>query len=683
MMRDIVNRDRIGLDNCENEPIRVPGSIQPHGFLLALNPENGKIVFCSANVSDFLPVSAADVLNSDFQTVFGDNTWQQLTDSLARDTGKEKTVLERMPLLGTDFNITWHHNGRYLILEAEVKLAEETEPDDFYRQTAGFLTNMSESLTLKELCQHVAQTTRDITGYDRVMVYRFDQHYNGEIFAESHVDGVESFLGLHYPHTDIPSQARELYLQNLLRLIVDIGYEPVPVLTSMASASHQDLDLSHSILRSTSPIHVQYLQNMGVGATLTVSLIHDGKLWGLIACHHYSPLNLSPQKRLAAKLQGQFLTSQIDVRQLNEEYDLARKCNAHLEKISSVQPEPYVASLQEVANHTELLSLCNASGASILFRDQIFTLGDTPDHASILKLSHLLHQITGGTHFHTDHIQKDLTGLEFDCSPLSGLNYHCLGTDAAFNIIWYRQETVSEVHWAGDPSKAIEKDANGLSPRKSFELWKEFVKCKSKPWKAPELNAAANYAHTLQRHMNLILLNEEGRRNQELNEILKETNSELENINWISTHDLQEPLRKIQLMASRLLTRENEGLSGSVMDSLTRMNHSANRMQRLLIDILKYTKIRHTNAALLPVQLSELVQKCVDELEESPSEQNISVHLADLPEISGIPFLLHQLFANLFSNSVKYSKPDQEIKIEVWHDEEPVKFPGSDSDNRY
>jgi len=187
---------------------------------------------------------------------------------------------------------------------------------------------------MQALCSLVAKGTREVTGYDRVMIYRFDSHYNGEVFAESYRADLEPFLGLHYPHTDIPPQARNLYLKNLLRLIVDIDYTAVPIFT-VDDIAGKNLDLSLSVLRSTSAIHVQYLQNMGVGATLTISLIYKQKLWGLIACHHYSPKDLTPEIRLAAQLQGNFITSQIGLRQSHDEYEVSRKVSSAFDKIDT------------------------------------------------------------------------------------------------------------------------------------------------------------------------------------------------------------------------------------------------------------------------------------------------------------------------------------------------------------
>ncbi len=661
-IKDIVNRDLVNLTNCEHEPIHIPGSIQPHGFLLSFAEVSGTIDFCSANTAEFTNLRPEDFLNRDIRSVVGiqaEKIFRYVEDGLMQSS----TPL-RLEIGENTFSCTVHRSGKSIIVEAEPSQpADETH---FYDQTARFLSYMNDTHSLQELCALVADGTREITGYDRVMIYRFDQDYNGEVFAESRKDDIEPFLGLHYPATDIPAQARELYLRNLLRLITDINYEPVPILT--LDDGEKNLDLSLSVLRSTSPIHIQYLQNMGVGATLTISLIHQKKLWGLIACHHYSPKNLTPEIRLAAQLQGHFITSQIDVRQKNEEYEVSRKAGAALESLQAFQLKKGGNFFADAVRRPEILALCNASGVAVCFEGILFTSETVPSNDKIFEIESHLYQKTGGTTFHTDKLSAVLPGV--DCSAVSGIIYHSLGS--ANFIMWFRPETVTEVHWAGDPEKAIIKNEKGLSPRNSFELWRQRVKCQSKPWKAPELAAAASYAHGLQNHMNFLMLSEKDLRNTELNNILKENNAELENINWISTHDLQEPLRKIQLMASRALMRDDEDIPPAVVASLHSMNNAANRMQTLLIDILKYTKIQHMNESFERVDPVVSISEAMAALSDSISEKSAVIDVAELPTVLGNRFLLQQLFSNLLSNSLKYSKPDVLPVILITGSEKPA-----------
>lgn len=663
-IKDIVNRDIVNLTNCEFEPIHIPGSIQPHGFLIGIDSNSWKIDFCSGNISNFIALSHQNILGQDFKTVFGEKQETQVQHYISKDLFLSSTPLQ-LDFMGKFFLCTIHKSNTTYILESEPFVEASKELADVYSQTSQFLSYMNETHTLQELCAMVARGTREITGYDRVMIYRFDKDYNGEVFAESVKEDLEPFLGLHYPHTDIPAQARQLYMQNLLRLIVDIDYIPVPLYTVDDGNATKNLDLSLSILRSTSPIHVQYLQNMGVGATLTISLIHQKKLWGLIACHHYSPKNLSPEIRLAAQLQGHFITSQIDIRQSNEEYDVARKSNLALEKMISLNLQSKENSFQKIIENEALLEICNAAGVAIIFNGTVYKNGVTPDKKYINKLIGWINNFTTEDSFSTDKLSDFLLNADDYCQEASGIIYHSLSIDNHDCIIWFRPESLTEINWAGDPNKAIIKDVNGLYPRNSFELYKEIVKCQSKIWLQPELNAAANYAHTLQKQFSLVLISQEEEKYRKLSELLKETNSELENINWISTHDLQEPLRKIQMISSRLLGKEDEVFSETVINSVQRMNHSAKRMQTLLIDILKYTRIQHIDDTFELVKPENILAEVLSDLNEHINEQKAIINIHELPEINGIPFLMKQLFSNLIQNSLKYSFQDKAPIINI------------------
>lgn len=661
-IKDIVNRDIVNLTNCEQEPIHIPGSIQPHGFLLGLKGNEFVIDYCSANTVEYINLFHSEILGRSFRDVFGTDSLEKFTEYIHRKS-HSRSLLLYITLCNVDFVCTVHINNEGIyILECEPISLNKTTSEEEYDQTSLLLRYMHDTHTLKDLCQLVTEGTREITGYDRVMVYRFDKDYNGEVFAESCREDLEPFQGLHYPHTDIPPQARELYMKNLLRLITDIDYNPIPVFTT-DDGTEKNLDMSLSILRSTSPIHVQYLSNMGVGATLTISLIYNKKLWGLIACHHYSPKNISPEIRRAAQLQGHFITSQIDVRQASEEYELAKRTASSLEKMnsSSIHHEDDMA---KIVNNPELLSICNAYGVSILYADKIYKTGLVPDDENITELAEYLKKHSHLGSFNTDKISDYLASFKEMGDKISGIIYHSLGVNNDSCIIWYRPESKTEVHWAGDPSKSIIKNEKGLSPRRSFALWKEIVDSTSNPWLRPELESAAAYAFSLQKQMNLLFITREEEKYRKLSELLKETNSELENINWISTHDLQEPLRKIQLIASRLLAKEKE-LPFNIEDAITRMNSSANRMQTLLVDILKYTRIKNTLDSFTNVNLNESIEAVKVELTETIAEKDAEINVGALPTVNGIEFLLKQLFSNLITNAIKYSHPERKPVINI------------------
>jgi len=663
-IKDIVNRDLVTLTNCEHEPIHIPGSIQPHGFLLGITFD-WTIDFCSSNIALFVDVVYNEILGKKLSEVFGTSVQKQLYDYVHNH--KVLVFPLEIELKGKFFQINMHKSDSTYIVEAEPQSTGKEQLANIYAQTIQFVSNMNSTRSLKELCALVAEGTREITGYDRVMIYRFDSDYNGEIFAENCREDLEPFLGLHYPHTDIPVQARELYMKNQIRLIVDIGYDPVPIYT-IDDKAHKNLDLSLSTLRSTSPIHVEYLKNMGVGATLTISLIHRDQLWGLIACHHYSPKNISPEIRLAAKLQGQFITSQIDLRQSNDEYEIARKTSKALEQLTALNIALEHNSFEIICTNPELLKLCNATGVSIRIGNKLYKNGLTPSDEKIEKIILNMHALEHNRSFSTNKLSSFIPDLE-GYEEVSGIIYHSLGNGN--NIIWYRPETIGEINWAGDPEKAIIIDSKGLHPRNSFNLWKQIIKHQSKIWLHPELNAAASYSHFLQNQIIMLLLSDEEEKYRNLSDVLRETNLELENINWISTHDLQEPLRKIQFITSKVLSDTTEIPSVAIIDSLQRVTKSANRMQNLLVDILKYTRIKHTKESLQKVNLNVILEETLQEMKETIVENKAVFEYEILPEVHAIPFLMRQLFSNIMQNSLKYAALDRLPVIKITASKEP------------
>lgn len=659
-IRDIVNRDIVNLQNCESEPIHIPGSIQPHGVLLALNPNSYIIEYCSNNVSSYFDTLPANVLNKPLHSLLGNEQAGKVADYVNANLSFEAHphVVNHN---GTAYNTIIYKCNNLLVLELEPFPDGGLALPDLYTQTSRFVNFLQNASSLVELCQNVADEIKSITGYDRVMVYRFDKDYNGEIIAEAVNNNLEPFLGLNYPHTDIPAQARQLYLSNLLRMIVDVNYQPVPIVTLQQSADNTHIDLSKSVLRSVSPIHIQYLQNMGVGGTLTISLIHDKKLWGLIACHHYSPKHVPYYTRLAALLQGHFLTSQIKVREVAEDYTLAQVIDDRLQQLLKQIGKGNVRMVAQ-EQLEQIQRLANADGIAVIINSKTYTAGEVPSTADIISLSDWLHANSVLGQYKTNCLSAEYKSGKEITDVAAGIVFQSLGTVDKDGIIWFRQEVEKSINWAGDPAKAIEKDEKGLSPRKSFALWKETVKFNSIDWKRAELNAATVFASALQKQLHVYYLTAQENKYRTLSEKLQVANNELANINWISTHDLKEPLRKIRIFASRVLA---EDINDSVRDSVTRMQNSAIRMQSLIEDILSYSKLGNMQSAFVRVDVSAMLHEIKDELYEELSEKNVTLSIDNLCEANGIPFQLHQLFTNLVSNAIKFSKPGNAATISV------------------
>lgn len=666
-IKDIVNRDIVNLTNCESEPIHIPGSIQPHGFLLGIPKGTSRIEFCSANSAAYIGVGPEKVLGKDISDIFPEEQASRFASYVgaeAIDSAKPFVF----SLNGTSFNTTVHQSGRNVILELEPFPDGTLQLPNLYTQTRNFVSIMEKSSGLLDLCQEIADETRSITGYDRVMIYRFDEQYNGEVIAESRREDLVSFANQKYPHTDIPAQARELYIRNPLRMIADINYTPVPLLTidDSADKGNHSLDLSLSILRSVSPMHIEYLKNMGVGATLTISLLQNQKLWGLIACHHYAPKILPHYTRLSALLQGHFLTSQIAVREVAEEYNIGEEVDKALADALAVLHES--ENFMEASHQSpSLLKLANATGAAIYHEGTLYTNGLVPSDAELLDLFTFLANAYPNQTFETENLSGIYPAAKDISKFAAGVIYHSMVSGENDGILWLRQEKIETINWAGNPDKAVLPNEDGvrLSPRKSFELWMEIVKDKSSPWRKSEINAASSFSYALQKHINYRVIRAQEDQNRSLNEELQLANRELSNLNWISTHDLKEPLRKIQIFASKVLDREDPDLSVQVKDSVVRMRFAAEKMQMLIEDILAYSKAGTMERVFIPTDLDDVLRNVLSELQDGIDEKGAAIHAENLPILEIIPFQVHQLFINLISNALKFVKTNGRPDIRI------------------
>lgn len=666
-IKDIVNRDIVNLTNCESEPIHIPGSIQPHGFLLGVKKGLSRIEYCSANSADYIGLRPEQILGKQISDIFPAEQasgFVQYASSAVIDSAQPFVFTQN----GTSFNTTVHQSGDNVIMELEPFPDGTLHLPNLYNQTRNFVSIMERSTGLLDLCQEIADETRLITGYDRVMIYRFDGEYNGEVIAESRSEDLVTFANQKYPHTDIPAQARELYIRNPLRMIADINYTPVPLLTidDSAEKGNHSLDLSLSILRSVSPIHIEYMKNMGVGATLTISLLQNQKLWGLIACHHNSPKILPHYTRLSALLQGHFLTSQIAVREVAEEYKIGEDVDkALVEALTTLHETDNFMG----ASHRSpsLLKLANATGVAIYHDGTVYTNGLVPGEQELLKLFRFLAETYPNNSVETEKLASIYPEAGNISKYAAGIIYHSMVSGANDGIIWLRQEKVETISWAGNPEKAVLPNGDGfrLSPRKSFELWMEVVKDKSLPWRKAEINAASSFSYALQKHINFRVIRSQENKNRVLNEELRLANKELSNLNWISTHDLKEPLRKIQIFASKVLDREDPDLSMQVKDSVERMRFAAEKMQVLIEDILAYSKAGNMEKVFVRTDLNEILRNVMTDLQDTIEESGAVVRSEDLPSLEIIPFQIHQLFINLISNAIKFARSDVRSEIRI------------------
>ena len=667
-IKNLVNKDALSITNCVDEPIHIPGSIQPYGFLLGVEKESLKIVYCSENCTHYFELSLPEILSQSLSNFFPESELAAFNVYFS----EEKKALAHpfiFSIKGKTYNTTAHKSKDYIVLEFEPFSNELLELPDLYIQTKRFAYHTERADNLKMLCQDVADQTKSIIGFDRVMIYRFDEEYNGEVFAESKNQNLEPFLGLHYPHTDIPAQARELYILNHVRMLADTQYTPVPLYgLNEKDKTIETLDLSLAALRSFSPIHIQYLKNMGVAATFAISLIHKGKLWGLIACHHYTPRHIPYYTRIAAHLQAVFLSSQIEVRQIADEFEHVKDTEKKIAELHNGLAEKDV-DITENENLISLKNLMNADAIIMSYHGKLFSEGLLPEQKLMIPFLKWLNEKQLNGSFNSSMLINDYPEAAAFGSLIAGVHYISLGISNNDGILWVLQEVEKTVNWAGNPNKAIliDEHTNQLTPRNSFETWKESVLHQSRSWKKSEKDAAILICSTIQHELHLKTLKEEQQRYQHLNVKLQKANDELANMNWISTHDLKEPLRKIQIYASVILENETTDIPQNVKKTIIRMQASASKMQDLINDLHSYTKIIDKEDRLVDVDLNNVLNEIKIDLIESLEEKEGILEIGTLPVIKGIEFQLQQLFINLISNAIKFSKSSVTPIIKIYH----------------
>lgn len=495
----------IDLDNCAREPIHIPGSIQPRGVLAVVREPDFVVRQVSANVGDLLGRSIDDVLGSHLSALVG----PEQAAVIAQAASKFGDLRERNPLdclidVGGELRpfdaILRREPGGVLLVELEI--AHGARPFSFpntYQAVRGSVEELNRAATLTELYDTTARAVRELTGFDRVMVYRYDEDYNGEVVAEAKQEDLNSFLGLHYPATDIPAQARALYEKNWIRLISDVDYTPAPLVPDIDPASGTPLDLTYATLRSVSPIHVEYLQNMGVRASMSISLLRNGRLWGLIACHHYAGPHLPPfATRAAAEFLGSTLSLRLVERFEGDQLQTHLVAQAVLGKITAAtldDDEPLAGAL---FGSPDLLDLISADGVVVNIQGDRQIRGSVPGPDVVSAVAAWARDSRDEI-ASTDSLADALPSLDVD--PQLAAGAFVLNLPDGQYAAWFRSEVLHQVDWGGDPhNKAIavsEGDEVRLSPRKSFERWREVVRQRSEPWSAIETESAEALRHHL------------------------------------------------------------------------------------------------------------------------------------------------------------------------------------------
>jgi chemotaxis family two-component system sensor kinase Cph1 len=645
------------LGNCDQEPIHIPGSIQPHGALLAFAPD-GTLAVRSKNAGPLL---------GEIPAIGQPLDARHLNAALRQEIGSALACFEDVlgamtETLGQKLvDVIMHQSDGLLVVEFEFRPDHQAGLESFALQAQKAIVFIQRQRDIHQVLTVATEKIAALTGFDRVMAYRFRHDESGEVVAERRHADLVPYLGQRYPASDIPQQARRLYVLNPVRLIVDAAYEPVLLepLAVESAAGLRPLDLSQSTLRSVSPIHIEYLQNMGVAASMSISIVVDGKLWGLFACHHMSPFLVPYAVRMACQVLAQSVSMIVDRHLASDRTEsLTRAASARSAINSAFEDHDSLLSAL-VANSSPFFDLIKCDCVAASFEAEAHAHRSCIDRQAIAELVKWLDRNATRDVFYSDNLRRDAPGMVADLfGPISGVLAIRYNREQNGYLFWLRNEQVQNVRWGGPPEKNVTVGPLGqrLTPRGSFEEWKQTVREQSVPWEETDLEIAAALRVDLQ-DISLSKAHAASKTREMFMATLG--------------HDLRDPLQAIK-MASEML---------SISDVSNRFSHritsSSNRMQRLIDQLSDLSTIQHHQSLPMHgrnVELNALLDELVDELKAAHPGADIQACFEPLGVVWLDPDRMGQVVANLVGNACKHGVVGSPVQISAWKAGDQVAF---------
>ena len=483
------------LTTCDREPIHIPGSIQPHGVLLVMDRQTLRIEQVAGDLGGMLAMEDDRVTGLPLSAVLDPDAENFVAKQLAAATENVAPVMclnARSRTATKLLDLTVHAVGRTAIVELETVRSESVGDfrsiTDPIARLKHFLSAVQMTASVEECCT-AAASLRKATGFDRAMVYRFLPDDSGEVVAEDAREGLESFLGLHYPASDIPQQARELYRRNWIRTIPDINYVAAPLVPPMNPRTGMTVDMSHCALRSVSPIHVEYLRNMGVCASMSASIVCREKLWGMLVLHHYSPHYVAADLRVACETFAQIFSLHVDGKAQAE--TSVDRLNAQRSRETLIATLAGAKDIGKVISAWDLMPYVGATGAVVHLDGKTRAVGLTPPPAEVGALIVWLNGMNQPL-YATDHLSDVYPRASAFSAIASGLLAVGLSREPRDYVLWFRPEIGRTVRWAGNPATHVKVAGHGvrLTPRGSFAEWLEVTRFHSASWSTVDLEAA-------------------------------------------------------------------------------------------------------------------------------------------------------------------------------------------------
>ncbi|WP_345948675.1 MULTISPECIES: GAF domain-containing protein [unclassified Mucilaginibacter] len=479
---------------CGSLPLHHVNMIQPHGYLLVLQKDSLNIVQVSENISDVLNIEPSEVINTCFDRYIPREQFEDLKNKL--QSGIQNKIPITISLSDKSLLLLVHTHQDYLLLEVE-----KNEPNaqrsfiNVFEEIKYVMGAIDVATTVQHACDIAIHELKRISGFDGIMMYRFDKNWNGTVIAEEKEDGLEQYLGVTFPASDVPKQARNLYLKNPYRLIPNREYIPIKLYPVLNPITNSFTDLSDCNLRSVAAVHLEYLANMGVTASMSVRVIHNEQLWGLIACHHKTPYYLNFEICSIFELLSSVISNKISAIINKEEYDFVAHLQAKRNRLIEQLYADNDIATGLLNNDNNVMKLFNATGAVVYLNGEITTAGNVPEGEVLENLQLWLQAKNTNQVFATIQLADIFDEALAFTDIASGMLAIPIDMEAGDYIICFRPEVVRTIEWGGNPNQAVNFEPNGLNyhPRNSFKSWLETVDKTSLPWHEQELSIAETF----------------------------------------------------------------------------------------------------------------------------------------------------------------------------------------------
>lgn len=482
---------------CGKLPLHQTNLIQPHGLLLVVSTDDFQILQASENCQRLLDMPAQEVVRHRLDKFVAASDIRIIQERMQASGGGKLPLSIRFGEgdHSESSMVILHRKESYFVLEIDLPEYIRKEPGSFtqvFQEIKGLIAIIERAETVDEVCRTAAKAIKDLSGFDKVMLYSFDEDWNGSVLAEEKEPGMDSYLGLKFPASDIPKPARDMYFKNPYRLIPNRDYAPVKLYPLLNPVTHTFSNLADSDLRSVAGVHLEYLKNMGVSASMSTRIIYEGRLWGLIACHHRTAKYLSFEECSVFELLSNVLSARITVLINGVKYKrregLTVQFGQFVERMHRYPSLPAAI----LNNREQILQLLSADGAAICWNGDIEVFGQTPPLDEVEALCYWLQGKSVTGLYHQPSLTTDFEEAEGYAAVASGLLALPVQSDLGHFLLGFRKEAVHTVSWGGNPDEALtfEKDSPAYHPRNSFSQWQETVSRTAIPWTEVEQGAA-------------------------------------------------------------------------------------------------------------------------------------------------------------------------------------------------